>query len=451
MNFLSILLKRFTLFDRGGSISGTVGVSFISAGLSALTSMVFARVLGISNYGLYVYVISATGLIGSLARLGLPTFITRQVAAWAAAEDWQLYNGIIRFGILATLISSSVFGAILLACSGLLGRISATPGFFLALCLGTGIMVLQSIDSTIAGALQGMHFIARSLIPQAIILPSCLIVFVYSALMLHKNSDAIMLLSAQLGIGIVVEIYQLLSLRRRRPEVSVGKGHRTAVGNWLRNSLPFWGNGILFVINIQADMLLLGYFKGGNSTAIYMVGTRGAQLVVLALGAIAMAIQPRLAALHISGDLLGVSRLVTHTTRLGFMVAMAGTVFFFAFAKPLIGLLYGPAFLGASSVLLILVVARVANASVGSLAPYLAMTGKEYLLLKALAFESFANVLLNIILIPRWGMDGSAIATGSSMAVTNLAIAFYVYRRWGVDVSIAGFKRAQKANGKHIR
>lgn len=442
MRFFTNLLARFKRFDRGGSVSGTVIVNFASAGLSALTSVVFARILGITNYGLYVYVISATGLVGGIATLGLPTYITRQTAAWNAVEDWKQFNGIIRFGVSASLISSCSFGALLLTLSAFLGRITATPGFFIALSLGIGVMILQCLDVTIAGALQGMHLIARSLVPQAIILPSSLIVFALSTYFLHKHPDAAMLLSAQLSISLVVEIYQLLSLRRSRPLACIGRGYVITVSKWLRGSFPFWGNGILFLINIQADTMLLGYYKGGNSAAIYMVGTRGAQLVVLTLGAIATAIQPRIAALHSSGDRFGMARMLTHTTRLGFMIATTVATFLFIFAKPLIQLLYGPAFAASISVLFILVIARLVNASVGSLAPYLAMTGKEYLLFKALVMESIANVVLNCFLIPKWGMNGSAFATGISMALTNLSIAYYIYMKWDIDVSIVGFKNA---------
>ena len=52
--------------------------------------------------------------------------------------------------------------------------------------------------------------------------------------------------------------------------------------------------------------------------------------------------------------------------------------------------------------------------------------------------ESAANVIMNILLIPRWGMNGSAFATGFSMAVMNVVLAAYVYRQWGIDVSIFG-------------
>nr|MBW4039386.1 oligosaccharide flippase family protein [Acidobacteriota bacterium] len=302
MNALSNTISRFRRFDHGGSISGTVAVNFTSAALSALTSVVFARILGISHYGLYVYVISATGFMGSIAKLGLPTLITRQVAAWSTSGDWPHFNGIIRFGILATLASSTLFGLILLACNSFLGRISASPGFFVALALGIGIMVLQCIDSTVAGALQGMHYIARSLIPQAIALPSCLLVFIIAAHILHTQPTAIMLLATQLGLGIMMEAYQLFSLRRRLPAPSIGAGYTTTARAWLRSSLPFWGNGILFIINIQADTLMIGYFKGGSSAAVYAVGTKGAQLVVLTLGAVVTAIQPRLAGLHNAGN-----------------------------------------------------------------------------------------------------------------------------------------------------
>ncbi len=438
MNSLFRQLARYRRFDISGSISGTVLVNFGSAGLTALSSIAFARILGITNFGLYVYVVSAIGLVGSLAALGLPTLITREVAAWAAMGEWRRFNGMIRFSILATAISSVLFGVLMLVFSRFLGRITATPGFFTALALGVGIMVIQSVDLASASALQGMHVVARSLVPQGIVLPACLILYALSVHGLHKPLDAVHLLAVQLMVGVLLDIYQLASLARWRPRASIGLGREIHAVTWLRNALPFLGNGILFIINTQADTLLLGYFRGGGSSGIYQVGTRGAQLVVLSLGAIATAMQPRIAALHVSGNHRGIARVVTHMSRLAFLVAMVGAVFLLVFGSPLIRLLFGPGFVAAASVLSILVLARLVNAGTGSLGPYLAMTGKERLLMKGLAVEGAANILLNILLIPRWGLNGSAFATGTSMSVVDVALAFYVYRRWGIDTSILG-------------
>ena len=447
MTLLFRQLARLRRFDASGSISGTVLVNFGSASLTALSSVVFARRLGIGDFGLYVYVVSVMGLVGSIAALGLPTLITRNIAAWAATADWRRFNGMMRFGVLATLASALLFGVILLGCSVFMGKIRATPGFSAAIWLGVGIMVVQCVDVAVAGILQGMHVVARSLIPQAIIVPICLILFVMLMWALHRPVDAVKLLAVQLGTGVGLEIYQLASLGWRRPAESIGGGLEINWSGWLRNALPFLGNGILFVVNTQADTLLLGYFKGSESAGIYQVGTRGAQLVVLCLGAIATAMQPRLAGLHVSGDQRAISRIVTSMTRLAFVVAAVGAAFLFAFGKLLIHDLFGPGFIPAVSVLFILVLARLVNASVGSLGPYLAMTGKETLMLKGLAGEAGLNIILNILLIPHWGLNGSAFATGISMSVVNLSQAFYVYRRWGVDTSFIGIRKSLSMRG----
>jgi O-antigen/teichoic acid export membrane protein len=424
-----------------GSISGTVFVNFGSAGLTALSSVVFARLLGIANFGLYVYIVSAIGLVGSFATLGLPTLITREIAAWGAIGEWRRFNGIMRFGIFATLVSAVLFGLLLLSCEPFLGEIRASPGFPIALLLGAGIMVVQCVDLAVAGILQGMHVVARSLIPQGIVLPVCLILFLVVVHSLHKPVDATRLLAVQFVVGILLETYQLASLSWRRPDRSLGNGFETHAWTWLQNALPFLGNGILFVINTQADTLLLGYFRGSESAGIYQVGTRGAQLVVLSLGAIATAMQPRLAGLHVAGDRRGINRIVTSTTRLAFVTAMAGALFLLAFGASLIRSFFGIGFISAASVLYILVFARLINASVGSLGPYLAMTGKEHLMLKGLAVEAIMNIVLNILLIPRWGLNGSAFATGISMSIVNLVQAIYIFRRWGVDTSILGISK----------
>lgn len=441
MKFVSGQLARVRRFDASRSISGTVAVNFASAAILMVLSIALARILGVSDFGLYVYIASIAGAASSIAALGLPTLITRQVSAWRSTGEWTKLNGIIAFGAGATLISAVVCGLLLYACSGFFGKITSTPRFSVALLLGVGIMAVRSVDLTLAGALQGLHVVARSLIPQSLVVPSGVLGFAWVLHSMHRPVNAVELLTVQLVASVVAESYQIVNLARFRPLLSKGCKIEVHAATWVLSALPFLGTGLLFVINTRIDILLLGFYRGSSSAGIYQVGARAALLVVLSLGAIVTAIQPRIASLHASGDNTGVARIVTNTTRLAFFVALLGGILLYIFGAPIIRVLLGESFITAVPVLQILIIGRLVNAGVGSLSPYLAMTGKERLLMMGVAAEATLNVVLNIILIPRWGLDGAAFASAISLAVVNIFQAVHVYRRWGVDTSILGLRR----------
>ena len=68
----------------------------------------------------------------------------------------------------------------------------------------------------------------------------------------------------------------------------------------------------------------------------------------------------------------------------------------------------------------------------GSVGFILQMTGKErvyqYILLVALFF----NILLNIFLIPRYGIEGAAIASAFSLLFWNISSMLYIYFKYNI-------------------
>lgn len=420
------------------SVGGMVVVNGVSAAISLTCTIVLARLLGVSQYGLYAYAISISGLAGACAGLGIPTLVLLRSSVWAATSRWRLFRGMIRFGIAATFATSLLFGILLILVSPLLGKISHTHGFVLSLSLAGVIMVCTAVAQVIEAILQARRILARSLVPRAIALPIGILGYAGCAHAFKLPLSTVNVLIAQSVIGVGMLLYLLRMLEKAIPAEARDFSPVIYPVKWLASALPFFGNNMMFIINTQVDILLLGYFKGDASAAVYRVGTRGAQILVLCLAAIATAVQPRMAALYAQGQHKDLAALVTRTTRAGFYIALVFAVLFVTGGTQIILILFGRPFVAAATVLSILTVCRLAHAGTGSLGSFLSMTGKERVLMKALMAESTANVVLNIILIPRWGINGAAFATGASMAAMNTILAFYVYKKWGVDVSIRG-------------
>jgi O-antigen/teichoic acid export membrane protein len=48
------------------------------------------------------------------------------------------------------------------------------------------------------------------------------------------------------------------------------------------------------------------------------------------------------------------------------------------------------------------------------------------------------SVVLNAVLIPKWGIEGAAIATTTSMIVRNLSLALWIYWKMGIHSTALG-------------
>ena len=66
------------------------------------------------------------------------------------------------------------------------------------------------------------------------------------------------------------------------------------------------------------------------------------------------------------------------------------------------------------------------------------MTGHERETAKGVAISAVLNMVLNFLLIPRWGITGAAVATTVSMIAWNLLLAWQVNTKLTIQPTIFG-------------
>ena len=100
---------------------------------------------------------------------------------------------------------------------------------------------------------------------------------------------------------------------------------------------------------------------------------------------------------------------------------------------------FGAEFTIAKNTLLILLVGQVGNAMSGSVGYILQMTGNEKLFQNILTLALLLNIVLNFLLIPKYGIIGVAIA--SSMYVFGIltSVYIYIYKKYNV-LTLYNFK-----------
>ena len=262
---------------------------------------------------------------------------------------------------------------------------------------------------------------------------------------LFDGPMAIMLTLA--GLGVLMATDALGDVRRVFLLYIVGSGlaaligwaiYRRASRQWapparvpLRPMLArSWKVSVAVLSMIAADWLIL-LMLGASFSRIEVGQFRTAwqitALITLVVATYDTVAGPRIAAAHRVGDTKGIRAI----WRQSVLVMMAGSlplmVIALAFPGWVLGL-FGPEFVVASTTLRILALGQLVNIVTGSVGATLMMTGRETTSLVTSLAGLAALTVTGLLLIPRFGIEGAAIATAVGVSVRNSALTVIVFR-----------------------
>ena len=126
---------------------------------------------------------------------------------------------------------------------------------------------------------------------------------------------------------------------------------------------------------------------------------------------------------------------VAKVCRLGFWASVILCLLIFALGKPVIRLLYGAEYEGAYPVVLITAAGILAVIFFKLIAQYNVVNKKQKLNVLLLSVAIVVDVVLNLVFIPLWGIQGAAFATSAGNLACGIAFVIYFSRISGIPVS----------------
>lgn len=410
---------------------GTIAVAGGARALSLLISVILARVLAPSGYGVYAFAISVMGLLQVPAQFGLDQLLSREIAANEATGRWDLARGLLRRAAQLVTLSAATIAVVTLAFLWL-APLSVSLEGRLTLSVAVGLMVVNAYASVAMATLMGLRRVVVAQIPLQIGRPALFLAAVATIWWLAAGRLTPLTAMAANVAAAAAMLAVLLVLAGRSFRGRAGPvPPRFQTRRWLGSALPFTFMAGLGVINAQTDIVMLGLFRGSHDVGIYRVAVAGAGLIPLVLMAVNQAIGPTLARLHSQRDrvrLARVARLAAYAGLTGGLAVLGGFAFW---GHDLLRLVYGGAYLLAWAPLMILALGQATNAGMGPVGLVLNMTGYEKDAFFGLAVAAVVNVALNLALIPLLGTTGAATATAISTLLWNVLMAWRVRRRLG--------------------
>ena len=421
-----------------------VGAGVLLKGFNTLaafaTAVLLARLLGAEHYGIYAYAISWITLLGVFAKAGIDQVMVRNIAVYHQANDWAHIRGMLRFG-LALVSAAGILCA--LGAAALAWLLHAdTPAMRNALWLACLLLPLHALTVPFGAAQTGLREVVNAQLPGLLIVPLMFLLALAGVYLLRNSAgltvdQALATRIGAVGIGLVAAMLLVRGGLRRagRPVSPPSPAYDRS--RWLQSAVPLVLMGSMFMVNANADILMLGAMAGAREAGVYKVATRGAELLAFSIAIISMPLGPLVARLHAAGEQKKLQEVIWRVAWLAFLpTACLGA--FFLFNGGLFLRIFGAEYAGpdATSALGILTLGQLIHIAVGPVGLLLLMTGRERDAALSLVTGATINVILNAVFIPAWGEMGAAAATALSTSAFASLLLWFVVKRLHINPTI---------------
>jgi O-antigen/teichoic acid export membrane protein len=184
-------------------------------------------------------------------------------------------------------------------------------------------------------------------------------------------------------------------------------------------SLPLVFARFMNIIISRSNTILVGFFRDGTSTGLFTAAVTLSPFISLSLLSFGKIFAPIISELWEKGDVAELKRTFKTVTKWIFSLGFPVFLIFMLFAPSLL-LVFGEDFALADTTLRLLALGQIVNAIVGPVGFVLSMTGRQKLNLVNSIGLAVLNVILNILLIPRYGIAGAALATSIALGLLNI-------------------------------
>lgn len=378
--------------------SWLVGEKVIRLFTGLFINLYVARYLGPQNYGILNYVLSFVALFGVIAPLGLDEIVIKELIK--NEED--------KNSILGTAFVLKFFGAvttIVLVSATFLFPINdyQTNYYIFIIVLNLIFQPFYVIDFYFQSQVQAKYLVKANIL-------SLIITSIIRIILVYLKAPLVYFIWVSFVDSIIIAIglmffYRSLNLKVIKWEYCYRLGK-----NLLDQSWPLIISGIVIMIYIRIDQVMLKQLIGFEAVGIYSAAVRVSELWYFIPMAIGGSLFPAIVNAKKLDENLYHQRLMV-LLNIMVLISLPTAIIVTFFSENIILILFGKSFIEAASVLSIHIWTGI-FVFIGVISgKYLIIEGLTMVSLYRSLFGAIANVILNLILIPVFGIIGAAIST----------------------------------------
>lgn len=381
---------------------------FILRFVSFLVVVYLARILGPENFGKIGWARGILTFFMLIPNLGLVTLGVREVAR--NKDDINIYAGnIIALRLVLAFLS---FGLLLIFVSLIHEPIQIK---YLIIFYGFTLFSYALLGEWLFQGIERMEFIGISKI-------SMMFFYAASIFILVKNPGQLLSIPCLWFLGNFISVVFLLCIFNKKFGKISLKFNFSFWKNLLKRALPMGAASMMIPIYYNFDIVMLGFIKGEKVVGWYSAGYRIILFIWTFIPIFVNVIFPSMSRYYKeSPEKLQV--LIISSTRLLSVIAFPLGVGGAILARPIMGSLYGEEFSGGVVAFQILIWSVVIICIRCIYEHSFLACNKEKRYLFGVIWGALTNIVLNLILIPRFSLKGAAVAT----VIGNLVLSGYLF------------------------
>ena len=392
--------------SRYKELTGHIGAAMLRqvAGLllSFALGVMLARLLGPEGNGRYAMAMLLPALVLNFLNMGIPAAnvyflgsrrVSLRQALRASVRFWVVICG---FGIPSAVVFVLVFGDTLFKGVGLVQLFTALLLFPIAL--------LQNFYLSLLHGKQEFTAYNKALL----VSPSAALILVFVAVFL-LDLEVSGALSGVITAQLIGMIFVVLMVHKRVRSEASELTSRAYSKPCITYGIKAHLSNILTFLNYRIDIFLVNYFLNPLSTGVYVVAVNIAERMWILSQSVSFVLLPRLSELHKTKE--GSRGLAQTLAKVVFLVTLVAIGILAVLSKPFIVFFFGLKYAGAAGALLWLLPGIAFGNLSRVLSNDIAARGRPELNTYVAALEVGINIAANVILIPKMGINGAALAT----------------------------------------
>ena len=411
--------------ESGTSIVKNTTIFFIAQVISYLLVFLYTiyivRYLGPNNFGILTFGISLISILGIFTDLGLNTLMTREIAR-DKSKNLEYFSNFITIKIVLIALTL-VLTIMVINMLGYSGNV-----FYVII-----ILLLSMIFTTFSSAFYALFQSYEKLEFQSkILFFSSILMLIGVSIAVHYELSVVAFAFLYILIGVFSLIYCIIIAYKNFILPNIQFDFDFWKYNIIR-ALGFGLIGIFTTIYIWIDSSMLFFIHGSEATGFYGASYRIVLALIFVPIAVNAAVFPVMSRLH-STSFNSVKEIVWRYFKymliIGVPMGVGGTLL----APEIIIFLYGKSYLNSILIFQILIWATVFTFVNAAFAQFFQSTNRELTVTKITGLWVLGNILLNLILIPKYSYIGASISTLiTEFGVASLLIIAYSKTRYVIE------------------
>ena len=380
-----------------------------------------ARVLMTDNVGKINFSSSIINYLSLIASLGVTTYAIRECSK-ARDNKEQLEktaSEILSINIVSTLIAYlALFIALVVA--------KPLYNYRLLICIQSVVVLFSTLGADwLNTAMEDFRFITIRMVVMQIF--SLLLLFIFVRQPEDYIKYVVITVMASSGANVANICY-----RRKYCKM------RFVLKMNLRQHLPqilmLFSLILSQTIYTSSDITILGIIKGDHQVGLYSTAVKIYTLVNTLIASIAWVVMPQLSTHFAKGNYNEINRLLKYSLSFILVLGLPCVCGIEIIAPQIIGWIAGEAYVDAALSLRLLGIALLCSFAGGWIGNMtLIPAGRERICLRVSVVSAIINIVLNLILIPLWGLNAAALTTVIA-EFTGLLIAYpYIDKRIKIE------------------